>query len=298
MNMQKVGLTGSTGMIGRHMKCLLEFYNVECMCIKRDSWDFLDWKTLQELDEMFEGVEAIFHFGAALPQSGYSSNENNQQTQVIFDANVRACLNLAEWAQSRDVPVVFLSGATVYDEPCAKNINETAPQVKNGFGGFYGYSKLLAEKVFDHFIASGLKLVILRPSSVYGVGLGVDKLISNYLNLASNNENIKIESPQNRINLIHALDVSKAAFLALKNRAWGVYNVASEDNSSIQEVAESIVNVCGAGTIVINEPLIEQTPFVRFNLDIRKAAHDFSFKPTINLNEGLTLMHELKEMRC
>ncbi|MBT6029539.1 MAG: NAD(P)-dependent oxidoreductase [Crocinitomicaceae bacterium] len=296
--MQKVGLTGSTGMIGRHMKCLLEFHNVECICIKRDSWNLLDWKTLQELDELFEEVDAIFHFGAALPKASTYTNENNQQTQVIFDANVRACLNLAEWAQSRDVPVVFLSGATVYDEPCAKKINETAPQVKNGFGGFYGYSKLLAEKVFDHFMECGLKLVILRPSSVYGVGLGAGKLISNYLNLASSNEIIKLESPQNRINLIHALDVSKAAFLALSNRSWGVYNVASEDNSSIQELAQSIVNVCGAGTIVINETLIGQAPFVRFDLDTSKATHAFSFKQTINLNEGLALMHELKEMRC
>ena len=296
--MKKVGLTGSTGMIGRHMKCLLKFHNIECFCVNRGIWNLLDWKTLQELDEIFGGVDAIFHFGAALPQSRSGIDGENQQVQIIFDTNVRACLNLAEWAESRNVPIVFLSGSTVYEDPYAKNINETAVQVKNGLGGFYGYSKLLAEKVFDHFIENGLKLVVLRPSSVYGVGLGVDKLIASYLKLASNNENIKIESPQNKINLIHALDVSKAALLAVNNKSWGLYNVAADKGTSVERLAESIVNVCGSGTVIISEALTSQAPFTRFDLDTTKASHAFAFRQTVNLNEGLALMNELKEMRC
>jgi UDP-glucose 4-epimerase len=294
----KVGLTGSTGMIGRHMKALLASKSIECVCIDREKWDLTSWKAFKEFDVLFRGVDSIFHFGASLPKSSEMNKSHNEENRIIFDANVRACLNLSEWAHFNNIPIVFLSGATVYDDPYAENINETAPQVKNGLGGFYGYSKLLAEKVFDHFIENGLKLVVLRPSSVYGVGLGVDKLIPNYLKLASNNENIKIESPQNKINLIHALDVSRAALLAVNNKSWGVYNVAADVSTSIERLAESIVNVCGSGTVIIAEALTSQAPFTRFDLDTTKASHAFAFRQTVNLNEGLALMNELKEMRC
>ena len=296
--MINAGLTGSTGMIGRHMKALLNRHGIECRCVNRDQWDLGEWKTYQELDELFEGVDVIFHFGAALPKVTESSDLSNLQTQIIFDANVRSCLNLAEWALLREVAVVFLSGATVYKNPCGHRISEGSLQVKSGFGGFYGYSKLLAEKVFEHFVEQGLKLTILRPSSVYGTGLGSDKLISNYLRLASSDKQITVESPDNRINLIHALDVAQSALLAFQNKAWGVYNVAAEISPSIQELAKTIVSVCGGGRVIIDDQLNKQAPFIRFDLDTQKANHDFLFKQTISLQEGLTLMHQKKEIEC
>ena len=152
--------------------------------------------------------------------------------------------------------------------------------------------------MFEHFVEQGLKLSILRPSSVYGTGLGNDKLISNYLRLASSDKQITVESPDNRINLIHALDVAQSALLAFQNKAWGVYNVAAETSPSIQELAKTIVSVCGGGKVIIDDQLNKQVPFIRFDLDTQKANHDFLFKQTISLQEGLTLMHQKKEIEC
>lgn len=296
--MINAGLTGSTGMIGRHMKALLNSHNIEYRCVNKEQWDLVEWKTYQELDELFEGVDVVFHFGASLPKVRENGDVSNGQTQVIFDVNVRSCLNLAEWALLRGVAVVFLSGATVYRNPYALHISEDSTQVKSGFGGFYGYSKLLAEKVFEHFVDQGLKLTILRPSSVYGTGLGSDKLISNYLCLASSNKKIIVESPDNRINFIHALDVARAALLAFQNKAWGVYNVAADVSPSILEVAKTIVSVCGEGRVILGDKRDKQRPFIRFDLDTKKANDSFLFKQTVSLQEGLTLMYQQKEVEC
>ena len=294
----KVALTGSTGMIGRHMKALLASKSIECVCIDREKWDLTSWKAFEEFDVLFHGVESIFHFGASLPKSSEMNEPDNEQNRIIFDANVRACLNLSEWANFNNIPIVFLSGATVYEDSLSESIKEGAGLVKSGFGGFYGYSKLLAEKVFDHFIENGLKVIILRPSSVYGIGLGEDKLISNCLKLAAKNKEITISCSKNRINLIHALDVSKAALLALENKAWGVYNIAAEKSPSIRELAECVVNVCDAGTVVINDESDKEKPSVRFDLDTSKAKDKFQFKQTVHLHDGLTLMYKQKEIEC
>lgn len=290
----RIGLTGSTGMIGRHMRALLKAQGSECVCISRKEWDLCDWKTYQEFDKLFDSVDAVFHFGATLPKTISEQNASNEQTQITFDANVRSCLNLAEWASLRKVPIVFLSGATVYADPHAQKITENALKVTHGFGGFYGYSKLLAERVFEHYVADELKLIILRPSSVYGVGLGKDKLLSNYLALASTNKTIEIDAPDNRINLIHSLDVSKAALSAFKRKAWGTYNVASDYAPSIQELAELCVKVCGKGNIKLGDS--SSKPFLRFDLDTDKAHNAFMYNPTISIEEGLTLMCQQKEL--
>jgi nucleoside-diphosphate-sugar epimerase len=205
-------------------------------------------------------------------------------------------MNLAEWAVLRMVPLVFLSGATVYKDPYAEKISEGADKVVNGFGGFYGYSKLLAENIFEHFVEKGLKIVILRPSSVYGDGLGNEKLITNYLQLASQNKQIEIDSPDNRINLIHALDVAKAAYLAFKKEAWGVYNVAADYAPTIYELAQLSIKICGGGRVHINDNTSTEKPFFRFDLDVNKAKKTFSFVPSISLEEGLKLMKEKRTL--
>ena len=114
--------------------------------------------------------------------------------------------------------------------------------------------------------------------------------------LSAKNKEITISCSKNRINLIHALDVSRAALLALENKAWGVYNIAAEKSPSIRELAECVVNVCDAGTVVINDESDKEKPSVRFDLDTSKAKDEFQFKQTVHLHDGLTLMYKQKEI--
>ena len=176
--MNKFAVTGSNGMTGSHMMSLLKSKGIPVKAVARKDWDLTEWKSFDELDHIFGSVSAIFHFGAQLPYNNF--NNDNWQTQQIFDANIRSCLNLAEWAKLRNIPIVFLSSAAVYEDPHASKITETNPKVVNGFGGFYGYSKLAAENILNHLSAEGLKCIVLRPSSLYGYGLPSEKIIQHY----------------------------------------------------------------------------------------------------------------------
>lgn len=294
--MNEIALTGANGMTGRHMISLLKNKGIAYKAITRQEWDLTEWKSFDELDDIFGSVSAVFHFAAQLPYSDLDGK--NWQTQKIFDVNIRSCMNLAEWAKFRDIPIIFLSSAVVYKDPQASKIIETDSKVVNGLGGFYGYSKILAECVLSHLSENGLKCIILRPSSLYGYGLPSDKLVQNYINIASSNGLIKIKSPRNKINFIHAYDVSNAALQAFTNKAWGVFNVSSREKNTILEVAEIAISISGGGSFTIMDDNKNDTAFTRFDLDSKLANESFEFEAKISLKEGMTLMKNKMTAPC
>ena len=293
--MNEIAVTGANGMTGSHMVSLLKSKGIPVKAVTRQEWDLTEWKSFDELDHIFRSVLVIFHFGAQLPYNDFKND--NRQTQQIFDANIRSCLNLAEWAKLRNVPIVFLSGAVVYKDPYTSKIIETDPKVVNGFGGFYGYSKLAAENIFSHLSEDGLKCIVLRPSSLYGYGLPSEKLLQNYINIASSGGKIQVTESKNRINFIHAYDVVNAALKAYTNSAWGVFNISSDTSNSILEIAEIAVSISENGSIDIMDN-ISSNYFERFDLDSKLAKKDFGFKVEVNLKEGMMLMKNKMFIPC
>ena len=293
--MNEIAVTGANGMTGSHMMSLLKSKGIPAKAVTRQEWDLTEWKSFDELDHIFGSVLAVFHFGAQLPYNDFKND--NRQTQQIFDANIRSCLNLAEWAKLRNVPIVFLSSAVVYKDPHASKIIETDPKVVNGFGGFYGYSKLAAENIFSHLSEDGLKCIVLRPSSLYGYGLPSEKLLQNYINIASSGGKIQVTESKNRINFIHAYDVVNAALKAYTNSAWGVFNISSDTSNSILEIAEIAVSISENGSIDIMDN-ISSNYFERFDLDSKLAKKDFGFKVEVNLKEGMMLMKNKMFIPC
>ena len=293
--MNEIAVTGANGMTGSHMVSLLKSKGIPVKAVTRQEWDLTEWKSFDELDHIFRSVLVIFHFGAQLPYNDFKND--NRQTQQIFDANIRSCLNLAEWAKLRNVPIVFLSGAVVYKDPYTSKIIETDPKVVNGFGGFYGYSKLAAENIFSHFSAEGLKCIILRPSSIYGYGLPSEKLVQNYINIAASGGKIQVTQPKNRINFIHAYDVVNTALKAYKDSVWGGFNISSDTSNSILDIAEIAISISKNGSIEIVDSM-DNNYFERFDLDSNLAKERFEFKAEINLRKGMTLMKNKMQIPC
>lgn len=279
--MNNVAIIGASGMIGSHLKALLNYKKINALDISRKVWDLSIWKTDLELDSIFKNTKYIFHFGAMLPQ-------NDDKYKELFDTNVRACLNLSKWAIQREVFIIYLSSSTVYDNPNAKNILENSKKVTYGLGGFYGYTKLLAENIFSHFVKQGLKLCILRPTSVYGLGLGSDNLISSMINKASNNETIYLSQKKNKINFIHSMDVAYASYQVFCNNTYGIFNIASENLTSIFDLSKIVTNTLNSGMIVCEDN--KEKGFERFDLNCDYAKQEFNFNAKINIKDGINAM--------
>ncbi|MDY0136691.1 MAG: NAD(P)-dependent oxidoreductase [Thiomicrospira sp.] len=290
----QVAISGANGMIGRHLSVFLQQHQQACKKLTRADWDLNQWQTVAQFDALFAGCEAVFHFAATLPQA--AQTEDSLALKTLFDTNVRACMNLADWACSRGVPLVFISSATVYADAHAADIHEQAALSGLGFGGQYGYSKYLAESIFEHYRAQGLAVIILRPSSVYGHGLPKDKLLAKLLARAQADETLSLSEGENRINLIHAADVARAAWLAYQQQAWGVYNLSGQVYS-VADMARTALEVAGSGQLQLTSAG-GYTPFVRFDLNGDLARERFGFQAQIDLTQGLSLMRDKKEWLC
>ena len=81
--MNEIALTGANGMTGCHMISLLRSKGIAYKAITRKEWDLTEWKSFDELDDIFGSVSAVFHFGAQLPYNDFDNE--NWQTQKTFD---------------------------------------------------------------------------------------------------------------------------------------------------------------------------------------------------------------------
>lgn len=307
MVLNKVAITGGSGMVGRHLITSLVKKGIHCIATSRtepdtkdtllswEAWDLQEWKSVDELNVLFAGVSAIMHVGAAVPSPAQILSH-----KTIFDSNVRSCLCLGQWALENRIPMIFLSGATVYANADREGICENADKAVQTLGGFYGFSKLLAEEVLLNLAVDGLQLCILRPSSIYGFGLHREKMISKFITQASRDGIISLQQPvDDKIDLIHASDVADAAVQALERKAQGIYNIASGTLVTVLEIAQTCVKVVGKGKVEIKAGMAERAPILRFGLNCDAARVEFGFTPKINLYDGIGLTwDEMRKEGC
>jgi nucleoside-diphosphate-sugar epimerase len=294
MVLNRIGLTGATGMLGRHIRAALEHEGAQVIAVGRGTaadgeagtWDLANWLATEQFDTMFPEVQAVVHAGAMVQTAGPVDQG------LMFDTNVRACVNLAQWAISRGVPVVHISSATVYEDIASGELQEDAATGWSGLGGFYGLSKLLAEDALKRLCRQGLKLAIVRPSSLYGFGLPETKMVSRFLATASAGAAIELIPPVNdRIDFVHAADVALAILAILRAEAWETFNIASGSPLSVRELAEACVSVAGQGNIVVDEiQAVQHEPVTRFGLDIGRAKHRLGWQPQSDIRQGLDMM--------
>lgn len=298
MVLKPIALTGADGMVGRHMASALAsagFQVIACsrgnnrdtVSSRKVTWDLGQWRTFDEFDILFEGAAAIVHAGAMVPRPGEPLDEGR-----MFDANVRVCLNLGEWALSRAIPVVYLSGAIVYADADCGGIEETAPTGYSGIGGFYGWTKLLAEDAFRRLQQRGLQVAMLRPSSIYGAGLAPTKMLNIFLAKAAKGDMIALTPPiDDRVDLIHAADVARAVIAVLRAEAWDTFNLASGRCVSVLDIANACISVTGKGKVQVQEaPPGIRKPSNRFSLNCARAHRDIGWVSQVTLERGVAAL--------
>ncbi len=293
MPLSKVAVSGASGIVGRHLLSRLDQRGVESICSSRSVnshrpgwvvWDLSDWKSAEELDEMFPDVQAFLHIGAETPEGG-----QRYRSPDWFDANVRACLCLGEWAAERGIMLIYLSGAIVYSDSDGASLkDENAPLASGEQLGEYGFSKSLGEQVLINLRGKGLHVSILRATAIYGTGQSSDKLISSFLAKASRGEELELDPPtDDRINLVHADDVAQAIILVTDRGAEGIFNIGHGNMVSINEIAGACVQTVGRGKVVVSEKPDLREPISRFNVDISKAQTVLGYRPHVALLDGI-----------
>ncbi len=215
---------------------------------QEENCDVLDF---ERLDELFEGVDVVFHQAA----SKKTICLNNPRLDL--DINAKGTFNLLELAVKHKVKkFVHASTGSVYGEAQYFPQDENHPLVPTSY---YGCSKLAGEKyvkIFNHLY--GLDTTVLRYFHIYGprqessdVG-GVVSIFCRNL-LEGKPMTIFGDGTQQR-SFTNVKDVVKANIAAaeLENTNGEVYNCASGIKVTVKELADMVAKSLNISDPVIN----------------------------------------------
>lgn len=243
-------VTGATGFIGSHVAFELLKKGWRVRALKRPSssapylekadveWRTGDIRNLEQVRAAMGGCEAVFHVAADYRLWVRDPEE-------LYETNVTGTMNVLRAAFLKRVErVVYTSSVGALGlRSDGKPADETTPVRLEDMIGHYKRSKFLAEREAEHFLAQGLPVVMVHPSTPVGPGdhkpTPTGKIILDYLNR---------RMPaylDTGLNLIHVSDVAEGHLLALEHGRVGEKYILGNSNLTLAEIFRLLEKVSG-----------------------------------------------------
>lgn len=294
-------VTGGAGFIGSHLcEHLLNKGQVICLDnfdlyyspqLKRKNIKNLMQKSHFELVEgsilnrellvnIFKDVDYVFHNAA---QGGVRfSVENPIKTHEV---NISGTLNVLIAAVESGVKkLINASSSSVYGKVSYLPFDEKHPNIPISP---YGVSKLAAEqycRVFNEIY--GLETVSLRYFTVFGPRMRPDLAINIFTRKAINNQTIEIFGDGEKTRDFTYIDNIVEANIRAIELGSGVYNIGSCERSSINDIANKIIEITKSDSEIIYKEAVKGDAEHTW-ADVRKAQNELKYSPKIGLEQGL-----------
>jgi UDP-glucose 4-epimerase len=215
--------------------------------------------------------------------------------RTAFDVNIAGTFNVFEACVKHNVKkLIWSSSASVYGDASELPMTEEHPfNNKN----FYGASKIAGEAMATAFNDRyGLKIIGLRYMNVYGphqdqtaAYTGVVPIMLNKIE-ANQAPSINGDGSQ-AYDFVYVEDVARANIQALlSDQDFGMYNVGTEVQTTINELCEMILKLKKSNLKVQYNPYSEDDArsMVKNRIGSRvKAEQELGFKYKYELKEGL-----------
>jgi UDP-glucose 4-epimerase len=300
-------VTGGAGFIGSHIVDALIASGISVVVVdnltsgkKENVNSEADFHPLDirspELASLFASrkIDWVFHLAAQI-------DLRKSVDDPVYDAqiNIIGLLNLLENCRRNAVKgVIFASsGGSIYGEPAVLPVAERASKIPLSP---YAVSKLTAENfLFYYHHVHGLPYIALRYSNVYGPRqsihgeAGVIAIFTGKM-LSGETPTIFGDGEQIR-DYVFVEDVAKANLLAMRKLADLTpgtsiddrgYNIATGIGTSVNTLYTRLQKCTGFAGKASFAPE-KKGDLSRIFLDIRKAADELSWQPSVNLSTGL-----------
>lgn len=299
--MKKVVVTGGAGFIGSHLveELAKQGYNVIILddlstgkleniaeLLNKDNVEFVQGSItdLPLLQKLFQSVEYVFH-QAALARVPRSIDDPLSANEV----NITGTLNILLAARDNGVKkVIYASSSSVYGNTATLPQREDMPPDPLSP---YALTKLAGEYYCNIFRQIyGLPTVSLRYFNVYGSRQDLKSqyatVIPAFIEMILQGLPLIIhgDGEQSR-DLTFIDDVVRANILAAESDAEGTYNIGGGRSTTINQLAESILNLMGKDLPPVHEKPRPGDP--RHTLADVSKARGFGYEPEWNLEEGL-----------
>lgn len=231
------------------------------------------------------GVDLVIHLAASF-DSGRTAEDpwrvlevNNFFNHIFFD----------EVSHSKVKKLLFASSAGVYGEPVqVPMVEQQALGCKTPYQVSKRLSEVYCQVLYKQF---GIDTCSFRFFNIYGPrqrAISHRFVIPLFLQSARKGEPLIIsgDGTQSR-QFIYISDVVDACILAINKETKGeIFNIASEDEISINELAAQIIKVTNRDLEVIHTKLAGEE-IERSYADISKAKAYLGYAPKIGIDQGL-----------
>lgn len=225
-----------------------------------------------------DGVSVVCNLSAYIP----ARMDDLREAELCNQINALAVLELAEAAAQRGVErFIQLSTANLYAEASSRRC-ETDAVFPAQLGTPYFVSKFAGEVYLSNIAnRTGMEALILRVATPYGPGEPATKVIPTFLRMAAEGEPLRmVNGGAARFSYVHVGDVAAAVLNAVVGGPGGIYNIASGEHTSVLELAQQIVTLCGDGGATLDIEPVVPGAFTGFApLSIEKARQTWQFAP-------------------
>ena len=256
--MKKVLITGAGSFIGTSLEAHLgQFpgsYTVHTQDMLGEAWKRAD----------FSGFDTVFHVaGIAHADSGKADQETVDR---YYRVNTQLAVETARKAKAEGVgQFIFMSSAIVYGDsaPIGKEKHITK-DTQPAPAGYYGDSKLQAEKGLQELQSRDFKVVILRPPMIYGEGCK-----GNYPVLASLAKKLPLfPKVENQRSMLYVGHLAEFVRLMIDGEEQGIFHPQNKTYTNTSQMVGQIAAVhhkkmpLAAGLTWLFKLLSHMTPLV------------------------------------
>ena len=299
---KKILVTGGAGFLGSHLCEKLLEHGDDVICAdnlftgsKGNILHLMDNPYFEFLRHditfpLFVEVDEIYNL--ACPASPIHYQYDPVQTTKT---SVHGAINMLGLAKRTKAKILQASTSEVYGDPAVHpqtedywgNVNPVGPR------SCYDEGKRCAETLFfDYYREHKLRIKVARIFNTYGPRMHPNdgRVVSNFIVQALQNNDITIYGDGNQTrsfcyvdNLIDGL----IKLMETNDNVTGPINIGNPNEFTIKELAEKIIEMTRSSSKLIYRSLPENDP-VRRQPDITLANKILGWKPTVELEEGLT----------
>jgi UDP-glucose 4-epimerase len=238
--------------------------------------------------DLTQGSDLVFHLAAI--RITQCAEEPRLANEVLIDGT----FNVVEAAAEHHVgKIVASSSASVYG--LAEEFPTTERHHPWNNDTFYGWAKVMNEGMLKSFRAmQGLDYVALRYFNVYGPrmdihGLYTEVLIRWMQRIAAGQPPLIFGDGAQTMDFVYTTDIAHANILAAASEVTeGVYNIASEQETSLRGLAEALLRTMGSDEHIEFGPERQVNGVTRRLASTEAARRDLGWTATVGLEDGLS----------
>ncbi|MDB9537692.1 SDR family NAD(P)-dependent oxidoreductase [Dolichospermum planctonicum CS-1226] len=306
MQNKRILITGGAGLVGSHIADLLVKEGVSEIIVldnfTRGCRDNLAWtqangplvivdgdiRDRQLLTDIMQGVDIVFH------QAAIRITQCAEEPRLALEVLADGTFNVLEAAVKAGVKkVVAASSASIYG--MAENFPTTESHHPYNNRTLYGAAKAFNEGLFRSFSEMyGLNYIGLRYFNIYGPRMDIYSVYTEVLirwmeRITAGQPPLIFGNGEQTMDFVYIEDIARANILAAKADITDmVFNIASGVETSLNDLAHSLLKVMGSDLQPEYKPERQVNPVQRRLADVSQAKQLLNFQSQVSLEAGLS----------